>query len=55
MRCSTKGGDGMDGKASAMASYLIALAILESTGNTYVQREIREVMTEIKKELGFKN
>jgi hypothetical protein len=45
----------MDSKASAMASYLIALAILEKTGNTFVQREIREVMAEIRKELGFKN
>lgn len=45
----------MDSKAAAMASYLVALAIMEKTGNTYVQREIREVMSEIRKELGFKN
>jgi hypothetical protein len=41
----------MDGKASTMANYLIALAILEKTGKTYVQREIREIMAEIRKEL----
>jgi hypothetical protein len=48
------GGDGMDGRAEALASYLVGLAILEQTGNTYVQREIRAVLEEIQKELKLK-
>jgi hypothetical protein len=48
------GGDGMDGRAEALAGYLVGLALLEQTGDTYVKKEIREVLDEIKRELGLK-
>ena len=41
-------------RAQALASYLIALALLEQSGDTYVKREIRESLDEIKRELGLK-
>ncbi|WP_018394540.1 hypothetical protein [Bacillus sp. 37MA] len=41
-------------RAHALAAYLQALAILETNQNTYVNREIREVINEIKAELNLK-
>lgn len=38
---------------SSLALYLIALAILEGNGNTYVSREIREAMRQLQYELGL--
>lgn len=44
----------MEGNTSALATYLIALAILESNGQTYVSREIREVIEQLRIELGLR-
>lgn len=41
-------------RAQALASYLMALALLEKTGKTYVSREIRQTLDEIQAELGLK-
>lgn len=43
-----------DKRAQALASYLQALAILQRTNKTYVQREIQKVIDEIEKELSLK-
>lgn len=37
----------------ALATYLLALSIMEKTNNTYVTREIRQALAEVKKELGL--
>ncbi|WP_264371378.1 hypothetical protein [Virgibacillus necropolis] len=42
----------MDGKTLAL--YLIALAMLEANGQTYVSREIREAMNQLQYEIGLK-
>jgi hypothetical protein len=41
-------------RAQALASYLIALALLEQSSDTYVKREIRVALDEIQRELGLK-
>lgn len=41
-------------KAVQLGLVLIGLALLEGNGNTYVRREIREVIEELKKELGLR-
>ncbi|WP_264371398.1 hypothetical protein [Virgibacillus necropolis] len=41
-------------KTNALSTYLVALALLERNGDTYVRREIRETMDLIKQELGTK-
>ncbi|HET7615895.1 MAG TPA: hypothetical protein VFK27_02970 [Bacillales bacterium] len=38
-------------RALTLSLYLNALALLESTGKTYVSREIREVMKQLEDEL----
>lgn len=48
------GGDGMDGNTSALATYLVALAILEQNGKTFVSREIRDAIDQLKIELGLR-
>lgn len=47
-------GTTLDGNTSALATYLVALAILESNGKTYVSREIREAIEQLKIELGLR-
>ncbi len=42
-----------ESKAQALAAYLQALAILQQTDRTIVQREILKVMEEIERELGL--
>ena len=37
-----------------LATYLIGLALLEANGKTFVSREIREVIEELKQELNLK-
>lgn len=45
----------MGGNTSeTLALYLIALAILEANGDTYVSREIREALDILRYELGLK-
>jgi len=39
---------------NTLALYLMALAIIESNGKTYVSREIREAMEQIQRELDIK-
>ena len=38
-------------KVGSLALYLIGLAILEKNGQTYVSKEIREAIKELKQEL----
>lgn len=37
------------GEAQALATYLLALSILEHNGKTYVSREIRNTIQELEK------
>ena len=46
--------DNKSERAQALADYLKALAMLEQTGKTYVNQEIRQVLEEIQRELGLK-
>lgn len=41
-------------RIGSLALYLIGLAILENNGETYVNKEIREAIKEIKQELELK-
>lgn len=40
-------------RAQALASYLVALALLEQSSDTYVRQEIRQALAEIQRELGL--
>ncbi|GAQ18521.1 serine palmitoyltransferase, LCB1 subunit [Oceanobacillus picturae] len=44
----------MGENTSALATYLVALAILESNGDTFVSREIRDTIDQLKTELNMK-
>ncbi|WP_419893604.1 hypothetical protein [Oceanobacillus kimchii] len=41
----------MSENTSALATYLVALAILESNGETFVSREIRDAINKLKQDL----
>ncbi len=41
-------------RAQALAAYLQALALLAQTSDTYVRKEIRQVIDEIQRELSLK-
>lgn len=43
----------MDEQTYSLATLLVALAILQSTGKTYVNREIEDVLKQLKIELGI--
>lgn len=45
----------MGENTQALATYLIALAILEKNGQTYVSREIRETIEKIKQDIKSNN
>lgn len=43
--------DGNTLSSQALATYLLALAVLESNGKTYVSKEIREAIERLQREL----
>lgn len=44
----------MKDNTDALTNYLIGLALLEANGKTFVNREIREVISKIEEELDIK-